>query len=92
MNEKHLKGASLWFNGLPLEGLSISFSPIVTIVDVIKAFKNTRAAERITEIKIEIDEQLDALSNAIQTEDQTAIQVATNKLQELHTESLQLEI
>lgn len=88
-----MKNTSIRINGIPFEGtFSISFAPKVSKDDVIKAFKNTRAAERITEIKIEIDEQLDALSNAIQTEDQTAIQVATNKLQELHTESLQLEI
>lgn len=66
--------------------------PVITFEDIILAFNNNRAESRIVEVKAEIDGQLLQLSLAKANNDIVAEQIALTKLQELHAESLQLEI
>lgn len=65
---------------------------VVTPEEMVKAFKSTRAAERIPLVRYELDYELAVLHEALQDGDTEAADAAKAKLEELRREMLQLEM
>lgn len=64
----------------------------VTVEEMVKAFKSTRADKRIPVLRMELDYELMRLHDAMISEDQATIQECTSKLEELRREMLMLEM
>ncbi len=64
----------------------------VTVEEMVKAFKSTRAERRIPVLRLELDYELARLHELLSTEDQDEITQCTEKLEELRREMLTLEM
>lgn len=65
---------------------------IVTLEDIAKAYRSTRAEERIPVLRMELDYELSALFEALSEGNLEAAQQSKAKLEELRKEMLQLEM
>lgn len=66
--------------------------PVVTMEEMMQAFRSKRPDERIPVLRLEIDYELAVLNEAIQSEDVQAIAACKEKLKELRQEMLLLEM
>ncbi|WP_442603841.1 hypothetical protein [Paenibacillus sp. KN14-4R] len=66
--------------------------PVVSIEDMIKAFRSKRTDERIPVLRLELDYELSTLADAINQGDTKAIQSCKKRLAELRQEMLLLEM
>lgn len=66
--------------------------PAVTTEEMIRAFRSTRAEERIQELKIELDEALSGLHKALTVNDKENVVRYKEELNDLRYEMLQLEM
>lgn len=66
--------------------------PYVTFEDMIQAFQNKRAEERISVLRMELDYELSSLSEAITAQDEQKISEIHETLNQLRLEMLQLEM
>lgn len=66
--------------------------PYVTFEDMIQAFQNKRAEERISVLRMELDYELSSLSEAITAQDEQKISEIHETLNRLRLEMLQLEM
>lgn len=66
--------------------------PVVTVEEMMQAFRSKRPDERIPVLRLELDYELASLSDAIKAGDLKAIQDSKSKLKELRHEMLLLEM
>jgi hypothetical protein len=66
--------------------------PIVTVEEMIHAFRNKRPDDRIPVLRLELDYELATLHDALQAGDEKAASASKEKLKELRREMLQLEV
>lgn len=66
--------------------------PVVTLQEMMEAFKSKRAEERIPVLRMELDYELATLSEAIANKDKLAVQTSKDKLSSLSQEMLTLEM
>ena len=66
--------------------------PAITTEDMIRAFQSKRAEERAVVLRYELDYELSALFEALQTGNQEQAVLSKNKLELLRVEMLQLEL
>lgn len=66
--------------------------PVITTEEMIRAFRSTRAEERINELKIEVDEALSELHKALTEKDVEKINLHKEQLTQYRFEMLQLEM
>jgi hypothetical protein len=66
--------------------------PVVTVEEMMQAFRSKRPDERIPVLRLEIDYELAVLSDAIKAGDLKAIQDSKNRLKDLRHEMLLLEM
>lgn len=66
--------------------------PYVTFEDMIQAFQNKRAEQRISVLRLELDYELSCLNEAIIEQDEQKSQEIIDKLELLRLEMLQLEM
>ncbi|MCR8656049.1 hypothetical protein [Paenibacillus endoradicis] len=66
--------------------------PYVTFEDMIQAFQNKRAEQRISVLRMELDYELSCLNDAIIEQDEQKSQEIIDKLELLRLEMLQLEM
>jgi len=66
--------------------------PVVTYEDMLRAFRNRRAEERIPVLRLELDYELATLYDALQSGDDDQIRRSTERLNELRLEMLRLEV
>ncbi len=66
--------------------------PLVTIDEMMQAFKSKRAEERVSVLRMELDYELSTLHEALQMGDKQAIQSSKERLAELRHEMLLLEL
>lgn len=66
--------------------------PYVTFEDMIQAFQNKRAEERISVLRMELDYELSNLSEALHLGDEQKVSDINEKLSQLRIEMLQLEM
>jgi tRNA isopentenyl-2-thiomethyl-A-37 hydroxylase MiaE len=66
--------------------------PVVTVEEMIQAFRSKRAEERIPVLKLELDYELATLYDALQKGDAEAAEASKTKLAALRRELLQLEV
>lgn len=64
----------------------------VTVEEMVKAFKSTRAEKRVPVLRLELDYELMCMHDALKSGDQAAIQECKAKLEELRREMLTLEM
>lgn len=64
----------------------------VTVEEIVKAFKSSRAETRIPVLRLELDYELSSLSDALASNDGEAIAVGMAKLEALRKEMLTLEM
>lgn len=64
----------------------------VTVEEIVKAFKSSRAETRIPVLRLELDYELAALSDALASNDAKAIEAGKAKLEALRREMLTLEM
>ncbi|RKN86698.1 hypothetical protein [Paenibacillus ginsengarvi] len=66
--------------------------PVVTIDEMIQAFKSKRAEERIAVLRLELDYELATLHDAIAAGDEEKIVKSKERLKDMRSEMLQLEM
>jgi len=66
--------------------------PLVTREEMVEAFKNKRASERIPVLKLEMDYELMVLNDAVQAHDKKKMKESKQKLRALRQEMLWLEL
>ncbi|MGI2292897.1 hypothetical protein [Paenibacillus sp. GXUN7292] len=66
--------------------------PAITTEDMIRAFQSKRAEERAAVLRYELDYELSALYEALQTGNEKQVVLSKNKLELLRVEMLQLEL
>ncbi|KIL41182.1 hypothetical protein SD70_09165 [Gordoniibacillus kamchatkensis] len=66
--------------------------PVVTVEEMIQAFRSKRPEERIPVLRLELDYELATLHEALQRGDAAAAEESKTKLQALRQEMLQLEV
>ncbi len=66
--------------------------PLVTREEMVEAFKNKRALERIPVLKMEMDYELMVLHDAMKNHDKRAVRASKQKLRQLRQEMLWLEV
>ncbi|WP_127587621.1 hypothetical protein [Paenibacillus koleovorans] len=66
--------------------------PVVTVDEVIQAFKSKRAVERAAVVRLELDYELAVLHEAITAGEEEAVSASKTRLATLREEMLQLEL
>ena len=66
--------------------------PLITLDEMVEAFKSKRAEERIAALRVELDHELAALSEALRREDAEAAESCKMRLKKLREEAILLEM
>ncbi|MBD2861977.1 MULTISPECIES: hypothetical protein [Paenibacillus] len=66
--------------------------PVVTLDEMVQAFKSKRAEERVAVLRLELDYELAILHEALQDNDEEKAAESKERLKEMRSEMLQLEM
>lgn len=66
--------------------------PVVTLDEMVQAFKSKRAEERVAVLRLELDYELALLHEALESKDEEQVAVCKERLKEMRSEMLQLEM
>ncbi|WP_028561547.1 hypothetical protein [Paenibacillus pinihumi] len=66
--------------------------PFVTVEEIMEAFSSTRAEERASVLRYELDYELSVLSEALERQDEEKIAASKSRLAAMRIEMLQLEL
>jgi hypothetical protein len=66
--------------------------PVVTLDEMVQAFKSKRAEERVSVLRLELDYELATLHDAMKAEDEEQTKQCIERLKEMRSEMLQLEM
>lgn len=66
--------------------------PVVTLDEMVQAFKSKRAEERVAVLRLELDYELALLHEALESNDAEQVAVCKERLKEMRSEMLQLEM